>query len=71
MNALIAVAGLGRITSFEFEIRSGHRPVTISPQEISTLSSGLLIQLLWATMRLPHGLVCSDTIDALEMELRG
>jgi hypothetical protein len=70
INALVAVAGLGRITSFEFEIRSGHQPVSISREEFATLSTGLLIQLLWATLRLPDGLMSADTMDALEAELR-
>ena len=68
---MVAVAGLGRITSFDFEIRNGQRAVSLTPDEIKSLSTGLLIQFLWSTLRLPDGLVSADTMGGMESELCG
>ena len=78
VSAMVAVACLGRLSSFEMRrspttldegVKGCHRPVTVSSTQIKSLSNGVLIKLFWAMHRLPDGVAESSSIEAVLLEI--
>ena len=85
ISAMFAVACLGRLTSFEMrpspatpstpslyvgERKSGERrQVTITSAQLDSLSTSVLIELLWAMHRLPVGVVETLTMESVRLQI--
>jgi hypothetical protein len=73
ISALVAAAGLGRLTAFDLRSRSkdGHAAVSITVEKLRDIPTNSLIKLLWAAGRLPAGVLSEETISSVRQELRG
>jgi hypothetical protein len=76
ISALVAAAGLGRLTSFDMRSAGGssrdqkQEAISIPIDKLKTIPTRVLIKLLWAAGRLPKNVISDETMGTLQLELR-